>query len=301
MISSMNEHFTDKRFRINIKEGLLTLAGTGLALGSFKTDDPLVLIPMLALSGFAFVALCVLHQGKAHYRIEMALFITVVLVFIGWRDLKTPTRTIPESVEKGSTFPIQQEVTQPPPAPKQQPLLHIPKVTTQPDVSLREIKSSTIEILDLNSTSSFIIINNSSKPVFAIGFKAAIKSTTSPGEESVSYPLNSELEPHKPYTFKTDLAGTFETLAPQGNDWADHWRIAEKSYKACIRIAFFSPSSMALGQVTDHYQAAGTPLPIGEAQGVIRYKDDLSQVIKEVRVPLKAILYKQQGCQSTQP
>jgi hypothetical protein len=58
---------------------------------------------------------------------------------------------------------------------------------------------------------------------------------------------------------------------------------------------------MALGQVTDHYQVAGTPLPIGEAQGVIRYKDDLSQVIKVVRVPLKAILLKQQGCQSTQP
>jgi hypothetical protein len=206
----------------------------------------------------------------------------------------------PETEGKASTLAIQQKVTQPSPAPKQQSLLHTTKVTPQRRVSLNEVESATLEILDFNSANSFIIINNSNKPVFVIAFKAAIKSTTIPGEESVSYPLNSELEPHKPYTFNTDFAGTFETLPPQGNDWADHWRIAEKSYKVCIKVAFFSPSSMALGQVTDHYQAAGTPLPIGEAQGFLRYKDDLSQVINEIRVPLKAILLKQQGCQPTQ-
>jgi hypothetical protein len=66
----------------------VTLASTALALGSFKSDDPCVAIPMLALSGVAFIALCIWHRGSSVSRALVACVLVGLLAFIGWRDLR---------------------------------------------------------------------------------------------------------------------------------------------------------------------------------------------------------------------
>ena len=68
----------------------MILAGTALALGSFRSDDPLVVIPMLIISGIAFAGLCIWHEGGRIPRIAVGAVIVVALVFIGWRDLRKP-------------------------------------------------------------------------------------------------------------------------------------------------------------------------------------------------------------------
>jgi hypothetical protein len=80
------------RFRLDLKEILLLIAGTALALGSFKSDDPWVVSPMLFISGCAFVALCYWHHGNPLKRIGVSIFVVAVLCFISWRDLKKPTK-----------------------------------------------------------------------------------------------------------------------------------------------------------------------------------------------------------------
>jgi uncharacterized membrane protein len=78
----------EKRFRLTRKEWVTLIFGTALALGSFKSDDPWVVIPMLVISGCAFVLLCVWHQGSIPLRALAATALVIVLIFIGWRDLR---------------------------------------------------------------------------------------------------------------------------------------------------------------------------------------------------------------------
>jgi hypothetical protein len=78
-------------FHLSLKEVLVIVASTALALGSFGSNDPYVVIPMLIISGVAFVALCVGHQGSPRWRTTSAIFILIVLAFIGWRDLRKLT------------------------------------------------------------------------------------------------------------------------------------------------------------------------------------------------------------------
>ena len=80
----------------------MIVAGTALALGSFKSDDPWVVIPMLAISGFAFVCLCIWHEGSRLARAGVALLLVVLLTFIGWRDLRKPV-----SLAVATTLPPQ--------------------------------------------------------------------------------------------------------------------------------------------------------------------------------------------------
>jgi hypothetical protein len=87
---SSNDTLTsEKRFQFTIKEALLTLAATALALGSCKADDPLLFIPMLLLSWVAFILICILHKGKAIFRLVCGVAISIVLLFVGWRINKT--------------------------------------------------------------------------------------------------------------------------------------------------------------------------------------------------------------------
>jgi hypothetical protein len=72
------------------KEWVMLIFATALALGSLKADDPLVIIPMLAISGVAFVLLCVWHKGKIIWRTLASLTLLSTLVFIGWRDIRKP-------------------------------------------------------------------------------------------------------------------------------------------------------------------------------------------------------------------
>jgi hypothetical protein len=93
-------------FKITLKEGLLILAGTALALGSFKSDDAWVVIPMLSLSGVAFVWLCLGHQGIWAWKIMAAVLTVAILFYIGWRDLRRPQELqYPHVVATARSFP----------------------------------------------------------------------------------------------------------------------------------------------------------------------------------------------------
>ena len=76
------------QFGLTRKEWVTLIFGTALALGSFKSDDPWVVIPMLAIAGVAFVVLCMWHHGRIAWRVPVAGALLFILAFIGWRDLR---------------------------------------------------------------------------------------------------------------------------------------------------------------------------------------------------------------------
>jgi uncharacterized membrane protein len=78
--------------RLSVKEILVITAATGFALATFRLDDPWVVIPMLLVSGIAFLVLCIRHRGKLSNRIALAVVILGVLGFIGWRTLRNLSR-----------------------------------------------------------------------------------------------------------------------------------------------------------------------------------------------------------------
>ena len=75
------------RFRLTRKEAVMLCFGTALTLGSFKPNDPWVVIPMLGLAEASFIMFCVWHNGRIWWRVVMASALLVILAFIGWRDL----------------------------------------------------------------------------------------------------------------------------------------------------------------------------------------------------------------------
>jgi hypothetical protein len=75
-------------FRLSFKEILVIVPSTALALGSFVSTDPYIVVPMLAISGIALVALCVWHKGSPTRRMVSAIFIALVLSFIGWSVMR---------------------------------------------------------------------------------------------------------------------------------------------------------------------------------------------------------------------
>lgn len=103
----------EKRFRLTRKEWVMLIFGTALALGSFKSDDPWVVIPMLTISGLAFILLCVWHHGSVLRRSLAAAALVVVLVFIGWRDFRRNEGGVigSQSPAAPATPPINQTAT----------------------------------------------------------------------------------------------------------------------------------------------------------------------------------------------
>jgi hypothetical protein len=180
--------------------------------------------------------------------------------------------------------------------PPKVPVIEPPKKSTQ-----KSGGSSPLEIVDFDSTKSLILMNNSDRPIFAISFVASIQSTIPKGNESISYPLDSEVEPHKPQTYHLNFEGAFETIQPTKKKWDDQWSSSYKAYaQGCIRVAFYAPSNMILRQQVEHFKAAGILWPIGDTIGVITYKDPTTQAVQESRVHLSTILLKRQGCQLKQ-
>jgi hypothetical protein len=88
-----------RRFKLTLKEVFILSFGTALALGSFKSDDPVVVIPMLSVAGVSFIGLCWWHQGKFLWRVIAALALLIILVFIGWRDLRSQEHPYKPKVE----------------------------------------------------------------------------------------------------------------------------------------------------------------------------------------------------------
>jgi membrane protein implicated in regulation of membrane protease activity len=87
----MEESFySDPKIRLSRKEMLSLIIAISLALGSFKLDDPYVVISMLIVAGAASVLFCVWYHGKVLWRVFTAVVLLLVLAFIGWRDLRRP-------------------------------------------------------------------------------------------------------------------------------------------------------------------------------------------------------------------
>jgi hypothetical protein len=91
-------------FRFERKEFLVLILGTALALCSLKSDDLWVVVPMLVISGGAFIALCYWHHGKPIVRTITAVALIGALAFIGWRDLR-PRPKSEESVSAPTQSP----------------------------------------------------------------------------------------------------------------------------------------------------------------------------------------------------
>jgi hypothetical protein len=88
------EKATNRGFRLSFKEILVIVPSTALALGSFGSADPYIVIPMLTISVIAFVALCVWHKGSPIWRVGSAISIVLVLSFIGWRVLRKVSESV---------------------------------------------------------------------------------------------------------------------------------------------------------------------------------------------------------------
>lgn len=91
---SMKQASDGGGLRFSIKDVLLTVVGTALALGSLKAEDPWVVIPMLLLAGATFIVICALHAGRPTHRLGTAIAILLILAFIGWRDLRKPEQIV---------------------------------------------------------------------------------------------------------------------------------------------------------------------------------------------------------------
>jgi hypothetical protein len=72
-------------FRFTPKEVAVLIIGTALALGSFRSDDPWLVVSMLILSWGAFVYICAFHEGSPRARWASALAITAILAAISIR------------------------------------------------------------------------------------------------------------------------------------------------------------------------------------------------------------------------
>jgi len=171
------------------------------------------------------------------------------------------------------------------------PQIHPLKPSRIPKKPTISGSSNVPEIIEY-ATGIMVVANNSSEHMFAL--RVAVK--TNENGASNSYALNTELPPKKPAQL---TVGKFEhetTLPPMGTDWGSHWRNAELAYPGCVKVWYFTPTSIALRQVIDHYAAAHLSLPLGDAVGTLHYRAGDPARIMEVTFHLKAVLAKEDAC-----
>jgi heme/copper-type cytochrome/quinol oxidase subunit 2 len=155
------------------------------------------------------------------------------------------------------------------------------------------------EIVDFESVRGTSISNNSGSSVFLLRIGASIESTLSPGNESMSFPLDVELPPSKiqTFVFPNNPSLNYDTLPPMPGGFQDQWEEAKKDLRECVRVIFLLPTSSSLKQVENHYALENGNLGVGDAKGTITYKTKESSTIVTEEFPLKAILMRIQGCQ----
>jgi hypothetical protein len=158
--TNSEENPTNKTgFRFGRKEILVLIAGTALALGSFRSDDPLVVIPMLVLAAIAFILLCFWHEGSRSGRGIAAILLMILLTFIGWRDLR--------KIDKSSSGPAllrPQPVSEPPQSqPKSVPAPDKTKTAQKkrPPIPLRDVKQGGNGDCQANSIGGNATVENS--------------------------------------------------------------------------------------------------------------------------------------------
>jgi hypothetical protein len=91
------------RVSLTLKEVLLLIVASALAIGSLKGDDPWIVLPMLGVSAAAFVVLCVIHEGRRLYRIGVAVSLICVLSLIASRLFLWPSRIEAEHAKERMT------------------------------------------------------------------------------------------------------------------------------------------------------------------------------------------------------
>jgi len=72
-------------FRLSGKETAMTLVATFLAIAGLASDDPLIVIPCLAISWVVFGYICIQHPGKKLSRIGIFVVGSFVCICLGIR------------------------------------------------------------------------------------------------------------------------------------------------------------------------------------------------------------------------
>lgn len=90
--------------KLSKKEWGLAVAAVALALASTRPTDPWVVGPMLGLSWAAFIYLAYHHRGSLKHKLLFAGIATIILCFIGYRDLRS--NVTPASAGTLSAFTI---------------------------------------------------------------------------------------------------------------------------------------------------------------------------------------------------
>jgi hypothetical protein len=170
----------------------------------------------------------------------------------------------------------------------------IPKPPTRPSSPVNSNTESmgAIELDEFNSFSGVTVSNRINEVLFLLHIGANLTEE----HESITLSLESPIGPHETKHFRFSPPGGATTLPPMGETWPDHWAAAEQTYKHCVMTLYFSPSSLELKEVQDHYRAQGVTLPVGEASGVVSFRTT-SGDLREESFPLKAILVKMEACQ----
>jgi hypothetical protein len=76
------------KFELTLKDLLLIIVNTAIALGSTRSNDPWLVVPMLGIAAIISVVFCIRHKGNIWVRFLSATTLVLVLGFVGWRDLR---------------------------------------------------------------------------------------------------------------------------------------------------------------------------------------------------------------------
>ena len=78
----------EQTIRLTLKEWLLFVFASAIALAAFRADDAAIVTVMLTASAAAFVWLCIRHEGAKLWRGAAALLLVGTLAIVGWCDLR---------------------------------------------------------------------------------------------------------------------------------------------------------------------------------------------------------------------
>jgi hypothetical protein len=158
--------------------------------------------------------------------------------------------------------------------------------------SQTSVEANPLDLADFNPHKGGSIYNKTGEPIFALGITTTVKMPEA--DDSVSIPLDLAISAHETKQFPIQMGGQWSTLVYQTADWPGEWSKAHADLKQCVRPFVFLPTGFELTQVTDHYRSEKQPLPVGDAEAKITYRE--RGVTREELLPMKALILVQDGC-----
>lgn len=87
-IADMADIYDAGRFKLTPQDLLVLIFTAALALWSTSSNDVWVVGLMLCVAAITSVFFCIRHKGPGWIRFVSAIAIVLILVFVGWRDLR---------------------------------------------------------------------------------------------------------------------------------------------------------------------------------------------------------------------